>query len=194
MKDNMSLKWQEMIVSFFYLGRSPIAPGTMGTLGAVFVLIYLKSLNTIFNPIDNMGQLTIMIVLCYLVGLKLASWAEEEYYEEDPSIFVLDEVVGYWVAVLVCGIGGGLGTYYGIHLLMLFFLFRFFDISKIGLIGRMEKIEGGHGILLDDVVAGIYAGLAMLIMYNGIVPFELALLGFIALSFVVGVQKYLTRV
>ena len=63
-----------------------------------------------------------------------------------------------------------------------------------GMARRMEKIEGGHGILLDDVVAGIYAGLAMLIMYNGIVPFELALLGFIALSFVVGVQKYLTRV
>ena len=108
MKDNMSLKWQEIVVSFFYLGRSPIAPGTMGTLGAMILLIYLKI---------DMSYLAVMTVLCYLGGLKLAPWCEKEF-GKDPSIFVLDEVVGYWIAVLIFWMG--IGAYSVPSLIILF--------------------------------------------------------------------------
>ena len=154
MKDNMSLKWQEMIVSFFYLGRSPIAPGTMGALGAMMPLIYLKI---------DMSYLVIMTVLCYLGGLKLAPWCEKEF-GKDPSIFVIDEVVGYWVAVLIFWIG--MGAYSVPYLIILFVLFRFFDITKLGPIKKMEEIEGGQGILLDDVVAGVFAGVVALAIFH----------------------------
>ena len=167
MKDNMSLKWQEIVVSFFYLGRSPVAPGTVGTLGAMIVLIYLQ--------IDNIIHLSMMIGLCYLFGLKLAPWCEKEF-GKDPSVFVIDEVVGYWIAVLVTliGVEGGsldVKIYDGYSsLLLLFVLFRFFDITKISLVKKMEEIEGGHGILLDDVVAGIFAGVAALVIfYTGLI-------------------------
>ena len=153
MKDNMSLKWQEIVVSFFYLGRSPIAPGTMGTLGAMILLIYLKI---------DMSYLAVMTVLCYLGGLKLAPWCEKEF-GKDPSIFVLDEVVGYRIAVLIFWMG--IGAYSVPSLIILFILFRFFDITKLGPVKKMEEIEGGHGILLDDVVAGIFAGVVTLVIF-----------------------------
>ena len=153
MKDNMALKWQEIVVSFFYLGRSPIAPGTMGTLGAMILLIYLKI---------DMSYLAVMTVLCYLGGLKLAPWCEKEF-GKDPSIFVLDEVVGYWIAVLIFWMG--IGAYSVPSLIILFILFRFFDITKLGPVKKMEEIEGGHGILLDDVVAGIFAGVVTLVIF-----------------------------
>ena len=151
MKDNMSLKWQEIVVSFFYLGRFPIAPGTVGALGAMIILILLE--------IDNIIQLSIMIGVCYLGGLKASSWCEKEF-GKDPSVFVIDEVVGYWVAVLIFWIGGVDDSVKS--LIVLFILFRFFDIAKFGPIKKMEEIEGGHGILLDDVVAGVFAGIVTL--------------------------------
>ena len=155
MKDNMSLKWQEIVVSFFYLGRFPIAPGTVGALGAMIILILLE--------IDNIIQLSIMIGVCYLGGLKASSWCEKEF-GKDPSVFVIDEVVGYWVAVLIFWIWGVDDSVKS--LIVLFILFRFFDIAKFGPIKKMEEIEGGHGILLDDVVAGVFAGMVALVIFS----------------------------
>ena len=158
MKDNMSLKWQEIVVSFFYLGRFPIAPGTVGTLGAMIVLIMLE--------IDNIIHLSGMIGLCYVGGLKAASWCEKEF-GKDPSVFVIDEVVGYWVAVLIFWIG--IDVYDSqdfFSLIILFILFRFFDITKLGPVKKMEEIEGGHGILLDDVVAGVFAGVIAIAIFS----------------------------
>tara|TARA_B100000029_G_scaffold512550_1_gene609500 strand:+ start:396 stop:875 length:480 start_codon:yes stop_codon:yes gene_type:complete len=155
MKDNMSLKWQEIVVSFFYLGHSPFAPGTVGALGAMIILILLE--------IEDIIHLSIMIGLCYLGGLKAAPWCEKEF-GKDPSIFVIDEVVGYWVAVIIFWIGEGGPSINS--LIVLFVLFRFFDIVKFGPVKKMEEIEGGHGILLDDVVAGVFAGVVALIIFS----------------------------
>ena len=157
MKDNMSLKWQEIVVSFFYLGRFPIAPGTVGALGAMIVLIILE--------IDDIIYLSGMIGLCYVGGLKASSWCEKEF-GKDPSVFVIDEVVGYWVAVLIFWIGvDAYDSQEFLSLIILFVLFRFFDITKIGPIKKMEEIEGGHGIMLDDVVAGVFAGIVTLAIF-----------------------------
>ncbi len=151
----MSLKWQEIVVSFFYLGHSPFAPGTVGALGAMIILILLE--------IEDIIHLSIMIGLCYLGGLKAAPWCEKEF-GKDPSIFVIDEVVGYWVAVIIFWIGEGGPSINS--LIVLFVLFRFFDIVKFGPVKKMEEIEGGHGILLDDVVAGVFAGVVALIIFS----------------------------
>ena len=155
MKNNTSLKWEEIVASFFYLGRSPIAPGTVGTLAAMIILIYLK--------IDNVIHFAMIISLCYVGGLKAAPWCEKEF-GKDPSIFVIDEVIGYWISVLIFWIG--IEAYSVPSLIVLFVLFRFFDIVKFGPVKKMEEIEGGHGILLDDVVAGVFAGIVALAIFS----------------------------
>jgi len=96
-------------------------------------------------------------VVVYLIGRSLGDWAEAYAGKKDPGIFVLDEVVGYLVTV------AWLQGPSPLALVVAFFVFRYFDIFKPKLARRMESIPGGDGILLDDVVAGIY-GLVLVML------------------------------
>ncbi len=132
------------IVSCGFLGCSPIAPGTVGTLGGVLIAWALAGT-------EHFLLWTLLAAAgVYLVGRPLGSWAEEYAGKKDPGIFVLDEVVGYLVTIAWLE-GPSL-----VALVVAFFVFRFFDIFKPRLARRLEKIPGGDGILLDDVVAGVY--------------------------------------
>lgn len=143
------------IVSCLYLGCSPKMPGTVGTLGGVVIAWALAGS-------ERFGLWTLLIcAVLYLVGLSLAPWAEDYARGHDPGFFVLDEVIGYLITVLWFGAGMRDGGPSSLTLLMGFLLFRFFDIAKPGPVRRMEKLAGGHGILLDDVVAG---GLAWIVL------------------------------
>ncbi|MED6334606.1 MAG: phosphatidylglycerophosphatase A [Planctomycetota bacterium] len=139
------------IVSCGFLGCSPFAPGTVGTLGGVAIAWALAP--TALYPL----WILVAIVGIYLIGRSLGTWAEEYAGKKDPGIFVLDEVIGYLICVLWLN-GPSLLT-----LVVAFFVFRFFDIVKPRLARRMETIPGGDGILLDDVVAGLY-GLVLIIV------------------------------
>ena len=132
------------IISFGYLGCSPVAPGTVGTLGGVLLAWLLA-------PTEN--YLLWVLLACaatYLVGRMLAPWAERES-GKDPQTFVLDEVLGYLITVAWVR-GPSLVT-----LVVGFALFRLFDVLKPGPVRRMERFPGGDGILLDDLVAGLLA-------------------------------------
>ncbi len=138
------------VVTCGFLGCSPVAPGTVGTLGGV-LLAWLLAPTELY--------LVWVLLACaaiYLVGRALAPWAEREG-GGDPGFFVLDEVLGYLITVAWVR-GPSLVT-----LVVGFALFRFFDVVKPPPVRRMERIPGGDGILLDDVVAGIMglAGLTM---------------------------------
>lgn len=135
-------------VSFFFLGCSPIAPGTVGTLGGVLIAWALAP-----SEYFLLWALIACVVL-YLLGRSLAPFAEARV-GKDPGIFVLDEVIGYLITVAWTS-----GPSY-LTLAVGFGVFRLFDVWKPGLIKRMEKIPGGDGILLDDVVAGVF-GLAVM--------------------------------
>lgn len=135
-------------VSFFFLGCSPVAPGTVGTLGGVLIAWALA-------PSEYFLLWSVIAsVVLYLLGRALAPFAESRA-GKDPGIFVLDEVVGYLVTVAWTSGPSFLTLAVG------FGVFRLFDVWKPGLARRMEKIPGGDGILLDDVVAGLY-GLAVM--------------------------------
>ena len=95
--------------------------------------------------------------IVYAIGQPLGRWSEQYAGKKDPGIFVLDEVVGYLVTIAWMA-GPSL-----LALVTAFFVFRFFDIFKPWPARRMERIPGGHGILLDDVVAGLYGLLVMAI-------------------------------
>jgi phosphatidylglycerophosphatase A len=136
------------IVSCGFLGLSPVAPGTVGTLGGVLIAWALAG---------TQNFLLWIVLICaglYLVGRALGPWAETYAGGKDPGFFVLDEVIGY----LIC-VAWVRGPSY-LSLTVAFFAFRFFDVLKPGWVRRAEAIGGGDGILLDDVVAGLY-GLAV---------------------------------
>ena len=139
------------IVSSGFLGLSPLVPGTVGTLGGVLLAFLLART-------EHFLLWTILLcVLLYVIGRPLGEWAEKRAGGKDPGFYVLDDVIGYLVTVL---------WFQGPSLLALtlaFFVFRFFDIVKPPPARRIERLGGGDGILLDDVVAGIYGLLVMIL-------------------------------
>lgn len=139
------------IVSFGFLGCSPFAPGTVGTLGGVLVAWLLK--DTAWFPL----WVLVACLVFYAVSQPLGDWSEKYAGKKDPGIFVVDEVIGYLITVAWMR-GPSL-----LALVVAFFVFRLFDIWKPGPARAMEKIPGGHGILLDDIVAGFF-GLAFVMV------------------------------
>ncbi len=133
------------------LGLAPVAPGTFGTLGGVAIAWALAG--------TRLFPLWILLAAAglYVLGRPLGAWAERHARGKDPGFFVLDEVIGYLVTVLWVEGPSPLA------LLLAFFVFRLFDVWKPALARRAERIPGGDGILLDDVVAGVY-GLVLVML------------------------------
>ncbi len=129
------------------MGYVPGAPGTAGTLGAVGV-VYLLSLagGAVLYPVFTLG----LILLSFATAGRYAS----VFQRKDPPEVVIDEVCGFLVCMLFV-------TPNPINLALGFFLFRFFDIAKPFPIKRVEKLPGGYGIVMDDVLAGVYGNLCL---------------------------------
>lgn len=140
------------IVSCGYLGLSPFAPGTAGTLGGVAIAWLLRG-----SP-NFLYWILAISALLYVVGRSLGRWSEEYAGGEDPGFFVLDEVIGYLITVAWIG-GPSL-----VALVVAFFLFRLLDVVKPPPARALENLGGGDGILLDDVMAGIYGLLVMAVL------------------------------
>jgi len=137
------------LVSFGFLGLSPFAPGTAGTLGGVLLAWLLgRTQHYLFWSL-------VVCVFLYVLGRSLGDWAERYAAGKDPGFFVLDEVIGYLVTCLWTRGPSPLA------LAVAFFLFRFLDVVKPPPARALERMGGGDGILLDDVMAGIY-GLAVM--------------------------------
>lgn len=138
------------IVSCGFLGLSPFAPGTFGTLGGVAIAFLLR--DTRLFPL----WVALVCAALYALTLPLGAWAERYAGKKDPGIFVMDEVIGYLITVAWIA-GPSL-----LALTVAFFVFRFFDIVKPPPARAMERIGGGHGILLDDVFAGLWGLVAVM--------------------------------
>lgn len=138
-------------------GYSPVAPGTCGAILACVVL-WLLTINGINLTTTQFGILIFVagILLITLLGI-VATNALEEEWGKDPSKVVIDEVVGMWVTMLFVPV-----TW--LTLLIGFVLFRFFDIAKPLGIRKMENLGGGLGVMADDILAGIYANISLLII------------------------------
>jgi len=128
-------------------GFFPLLPGTIGS--AVGLAIFW------FIPLGLVGQL-ILIVFIFLLGVWSSTQVEKER-GEDPSIVVIDEVVGQWVALLF--IPGQI-----IWFLLSFILFRLFDILKPFPIDQSQALRGGWGVMTDDILAGLYANVILQII------------------------------
>ena len=150
---------KEAFVSFFFLGRAPVAPGTFGSLGSL-ILAYL----IVENINEFSGYLLLGLgAIMYYIGLQIAPWCEKKY-GKDPGIYVMDEVIGYLIPIgflIILGINITTNIW-----ILSFIAFRIFDVLKIWPAKDLEKIEGGHGIILDDVVAGFQTLIIILLLHQ----------------------------
>lgn len=126
----------------FGSGLSPWAPGTMGTLVAVPLALLLKSL----DPAWFWG----ILLLSFGLGTVLCGHVSKQLGVHDHGGIVWDEIVGYSLAVALVPAQWH-------WWLAAFILFRFFDIFKPWPIRQLDnKVSGGFGIMIDDIVAGVY--------------------------------------
>ena len=145
--------FHNLIASGFGSGYSPIAPGTAGALLATLIWWGYASL---FNDYYQTLQCTFLLVCIFTFLGIWSSGVSEKYWGKDPSRVVIDEMVGTWIALLAVPVGN---VWY---ILFAFLLFRFFDIFKPLGIRKMEQLEGGIGVMADDILAGIYSFLLLM--------------------------------
>jgi phosphatidylglycerophosphatase A len=129
-------------------GCSPIAPGTVGSLGGIGI-VYLLSLGG-WNP----GLSLIYFAVLFLIGIPATRVGQAYYKKIDPKQVVIDEIAVMplvFVAVPITLWTLGLG----------FLLFRVFDIAKPYPIKKLEQIPGPWGVMLDDVLAAIFAAICL---------------------------------
>jgi len=128
-------------------GYCPAAPGTAGTAVGIFLYWGLSSFSA--------SLFILTIIALFFLGIWSSHHAALEVGQKDPSCVVIDEIIGYQVTMALI-------PWSWPHALMGFALFRFFDILKPFPAGWVDKnVSGGWGIVLDDVVAGVYANLLL---------------------------------
>jgi phosphatidylglycerophosphatase A len=127
-------------------GLLPKAPGTWGSVvGGIFGYIILM-----FLPQSTLFLLSIFITI---IAVKQIDIYEKETGIHDDKRIVIDEIAGMWIAMSLAG-GSVVAT------ILSFIYFRIFDIKKPSIIGRIdEKVDGGWGVMGDDLVAGVVAGI-----------------------------------
>jgi len=146
------------IATGFGSGYVPIAPGTAGAaLGCLLLWIYIHFFGVASYWSFQLGFLG-MIILTTIIGAIVTNQLEKEW-GEDPSKVVIDEIIGVWITLLFIPL-----TWQNI--LIGFVLFRFFDIWKPLGIRNLEAIKNGWGVMLDDVLAGIYANIILQIWWR----------------------------
>ncbi|UOR78351.1 phosphatidylglycerophosphatase A family protein [Helicobacter pylori] len=139
-------------LTLFFSGYSKKAPGTIGSLVALLLglPILFFSANTLF----------LAAVLIGLIATTQIDKEEEESKIHDSSYIVIDELVGMWLAMAISGL-----SLAGVVLSFIFF--RIYDITKPSLIGKIDKeVKGGLGVVADDALAGVLAGLSVLLIIN----------------------------
>ncbi|WP_033617737.1 phosphatidylglycerophosphatase A family protein [Helicobacter pylori] len=144
--------WRACFLTLFFSGYSKKAPGTIGSLVALLLglPILAFSANTLFLGAIFIG----------LIAIAQIDKEEEETKRHDSSYIVIDELVGMWLAMAISGL-----SLAGVVLSFIFF--RIYDITKPSLIGKIDKeVKGGLGVVADDALAGVLAGLSVLLVIN----------------------------
>ncbi|WRG64789.1 phosphatidylglycerophosphatase A [Helicobacter pylori] len=139
-------------LTLFFSGYSKKAPGTIGSLVALLLglPILIFSANTLFLGAIFVG----------LIAIAQIDKEEEESKIHDSSYIVIDELVGMWLAMAISGLSLA-------GVILSFIFFRIYDITKPSLIGRIDKeVKGGLGVVADDALAGVLAGLSALLVIH----------------------------
>lgn len=144
-----------IIATGFGSGYCPVAPGTAGAALATVIWFAISLFVPVYPPYLLVVITAALIVLFTLLGIWSAN-VLEPVWGEDPSRVVVDEMVGVWIALLAADPD----KFY--YILAAFVLFRLFDIYKPLGIRKMESLKGGLGVMMDDILAGVYSFILLL--------------------------------
>ena len=149
MNEKIKFKLSYLISTFFYVGCVPVGPGTAAS--------FVTAVITFFLPTQFMFFDLAVILFLLVVGVICSGYIEKILSIKDPHWIVIDEVLGMFICLFLLPKDW-------VAYLFLFLLFRFFDITKIYPIKRIEKINApGWGVMLDDVVAAGYVLITALV-------------------------------
>ena len=153
--------WSVFLATGFYSGYAPKAPGTAGT-AVMAVLCWIA-----FQLWPDAAQWPVLVIITaavFVLGVLTAnrvvdsgifvSDPADARQAKDPKQVVIDEFAGYLVTLVGMGRSPGM-------LVAAFFAFRFFDILKPFPVNRVQKLKGGAGVVVDDLVAGVFANLVL---------------------------------
>jgi phosphatidylglycerophosphatase A len=129
-----------------YSGKSPVAPGTAGTVVGVFIYLGIKGL----PPVHYAA----VCITVFVIGMWAAGHAEIILGRTDSPSIVIDEIAGFLMVMFM--VPSGL-----FFIVSGFVIFRVFDIIKPWPLKRLQELHGGLGVMLDDVGAGVYTNIAL---------------------------------
>jgi phosphatidylglycerophosphatase A len=139
----------KIIATFFGAGYCPVAPGTLTSL--IVVLLYKYYLHKLSWPLY-----LLLLFLLLAIGVYTSTKYSAELKKQDPRRIVIDEAFGQLLVLFRIGESWGTGW---LPLFVCFLLFRIFDIIKPYPIKKVESLPRGWGIVMDDLVAAVYAGI-----------------------------------
>ena len=144
--------FSKYFATLFGIGFISLAPGTFGSLFTILIWYVFIDLFSIFYFIVLF--LIVLSVSFYFTDIYL-----DNYKKKDPSEVIVDEFLGQSIPLLF------IVNFNIYEVLIAFVTFRFFDIYKIYPINKIEDLKGSYGVILDDIVAGIYS-LIILMLYK----------------------------
>jgi len=147
----MRIKVLKAVSTVLGVGYMPIAPGTFGSLAGL--IAYFAVFRSLYAHVA-------LICASLIAGFIVCRRAKEIFGSEDPKEVVIDEFTGMLITYLFVPISP-------VNIALGFILFRLFDITKAYPARRLELVKGGAGIMLDDILAAVYANI-ILIAYNSI--------------------------
>jgi len=140
------------------VGYLPLAPGTWGSLVGVGIFLLLTR---VIAGNALVAMVLVFIIVVTAVGTWAATRTEELSGRKDPGKIVVDEVAGQFIALFPLTLFSSWST---VAVIVSFILFRFFDIVKPYPANRLQELNGGAGVMFDDLVAGVYAAVIVSII------------------------------
>jgi phosphatidylglycerophosphatase A len=160
--NNIKIHIAKFLATGFYSGLSPKAPGTCGTAAAalcIFLLLHLFPAQLTFSAILLFSVVTTVLGIFlsnFLLQQNVFS-SNDAKKQKDPQAIVIDEFAGFFVTLCFAPVNE-------VNLLLAFALFRIFDIKKPFPVSYVEQYPDGYGIMADDVVAGLMAGVVLMLI------------------------------
>ena len=148
----------KLFVSIFFVGYIKFASGTWGSLAALLILFPIIK----FTPLSFGGLIIIFIILFFISNLCINYFSNFTNSKDSKNI-VIDELLGIFSILIFYDLIFIYNDF--ITLVLIFFIFRLFDIIKIFPANYIDKnLKNGYGVIMDDIVAGIYTILTLMIL------------------------------
>ena len=148
----------KLFVSIFFVGYIKFASGTWGSLAALLILFPIVK----FSPLSFSGLIIIFIILFFISNLCI-NYFSNFTNSKDSKHIVIDELLGIFSILIFYDLIFIYNDF--ITLVLIFFIFRLFDIIKIFPANYIDKnLKNGYGVIMDDIVAGTYTILTLMIL------------------------------